>query len=253
MSSPTVTAGPQSAPALSQTQRILNVFFAPSSTFADIRRSASWWVPFLVMAVFSIGYTFTIGKQVGFEQVFQNRLKMAPASQQERLEQVPPDRRAAVMRQQVVVTKAISYAFPIISLIFWAIIALVLWATFSFGLGKKIRFGESMAIVVYSALPSILKLVLAIVALFAGLDAESFMIDNPIGTNLGYYLNFNTTPRFLYSVATNIDLFTIWILVLSTIGFSVVAKVKRGTSGTVVFGWFLLFTFAGAGLAAALA
>ena len=253
MSSPTVTAEPQSQQALSQMQRVINIFFAPSTTFADVRRSASWWVPFLVLACVSVAFTFTVGKQVGFEQVFQNRLKMAPAAQQERLEQIPPERRAAVMKQQVVITKAISYAFPLISLIFYTIIALVLWGTFSFGLGSEVRFGQSLSIVIYSALPAVIKLILAMVTLFAGMDPESFMIDNPVGTNLGYYLNFQETPRFLYSLATGIDIFMIWILILTAIGFSVVGKVKRGTSYAVVFGWFLLFLLAGAGIGAALA
>lgn len=46
---PVAEAAPLSEPA-----RVLNTFFAPSKTFTDLRRSASWWLPFLITAVVSI-------------------------------------------------------------------------------------------------------------------------------------------------------------------------------------------------------
>ena len=55
---------------------------------------------------------------------------------------------------------------------------------------------------------------------------------------------------FLYSVASSIDIFLIWTLVLTAIGFTCVSKVKRGTALAIVFGWWIVFTLAAAGLGA---
>ena len=33
---------------LSQVERVVDTFVAPSKTFADILRSTSWWLPFLI-------------------------------------------------------------------------------------------------------------------------------------------------------------------------------------------------------------
>jgi hypothetical protein len=41
----------------------------------------------------------------------------------------------------------------------------------------------------------------------------------------------------------------IWTLVLTAIGFTCVSKVKAGTSYAIVFGWWAVFTLAGAALA----
>ena len=54
MTSAAVTPPPQAAPPVSQGQRIINTFVAPSKTFADLKRSASWWLPFLLMSLASL-------------------------------------------------------------------------------------------------------------------------------------------------------------------------------------------------------
>ena len=56
---------------------------------------------------------------------------------------------------------------------------------------------------------------------------------------------------FLYSLMSSLDIFSIWTLILSAIGFTCVSKVKRGTSFAIVFGWWILFTLIGAGIGAA--
>jgi hypothetical protein len=38
-----------------------------------------------------------------------------------------------------------------------------------------------------------------------------------------------------------IDIFVIWTLVLTAIGFTCVSKVKRGTALAIVFGWYVAF------------
>jgi hypothetical protein len=54
---------------------------------------------------------------------------------------------------------------------------------------------------------------------------------------------------FLYSVATSLDLFMIWTLVLAAIGLSCVSKLKRSTALFGVFGWFIVLTLVGATVA----
>jgi len=52
-------------------------------------------------------------------------------------------------------------------------------------------------------------------------------------------------------VATAVDIFMIWTLVLTAIGFTCVSKVKSGTAYAIVFGWWAVLTLAGAALGAA--
>jgi hypothetical protein len=246
-----VTPIPEQTAGLSQIQRITNVFVAPSKTFNDLNRSSNWIFAYLVMVVCSLAYTSTVGAKIGFEKVSQNQMRFAPAARQAQIEALPPDQRAKAERQGVTVTKAISYGFSVLSLIWLAIVALVLWGTFSFGLGAEVGYAKSLAIVVFASLPGIFKVLLGVAVILAGMDPDLFMIQNPVGTNPGYYLNFADTPRFLYSVASALDIFTIWTLVLTAIGFTCVAKVKKGTAMAVIFALWAFVTLCGAALGAA--
>src|SRR2546428_262517 len=69
MTSIAVTPVPEAAPPLSQGQRIINTFIAPSKTFADLRRSASWWLPFLLMSLCSLLYVYVVDQKIGFRKV----------------------------------------------------------------------------------------------------------------------------------------------------------------------------------------
>ena len=60
-------------PFLSEPQRIVNTYVAPGKTFADIRRNASWWAPWVLISIFSWLLVFTVDKKVGYEQVTQTR------------------------------------------------------------------------------------------------------------------------------------------------------------------------------------
>jgi hypothetical protein len=55
----------------------------------------------------------------------------------------------------------------------------------------------------------------------------------------------------LYSLASSLDIFLIWTLILTAIGFTCVSKVKRSAALAIVFGWWAVLTLTGAALGAA--
>lgn len=242
------STAPSPAP-LSQGARIVNTFIAPSKTFTDLRRNASWWAPFLLMVVVSTVFVYTAGQKIGFRKIMENQMQAQPKAQ-ERLDKLPADQRETQLQAGAKFTAAISYAFPVITLLIWLIIATALFGTFKFTGGGDVPFKVAFAIVIYSALPLLLKTLLALVSLLAGMSPDSFTFQNPAATNPGYFLN-AADNLLLYNLATALDIFMIWTLVLTAIGFTCVSKVKRSTSFAVVFGWWIVFTLLGAGLAVA--
>lgn len=239
---------PTPASPLSEGARILNTFIAPSKTFTDLRRSAAWWGPFLLMVVVSAAFVYVAGQKVGFRKAMENQMQSQP-KQQARLEQLTPDEREQQLQKAAKVTQFIAYAFPAIQLVILLIIAAILFATFKFAAGANVSFKVSLAIVIYASLPGLLRALLAMLSLAAGVSPDSFTFQNPVMTNPGYLMNPADSP-FLYSLASSLDIFLIWTLVLTAIGFTCVSKVKRGTALAIVFGWWAVFTLAGAGLGA---
>lgn len=246
---PVPVSVPEPQPALSQIARIVDTFIAPSKAFTDLRRSAAWWAPFLLMVVVSTLFVYVAGQKIGFRKIMENQMQAQPKAQA-RLENLPADQREQRLEGGAKITAIISYTFPAITLFFWLVIALALFATFKVAAGADVSFKVSLAIVIYAGLPLLLKTGLALLSVAAGMNPDSFSFQNPVATNPGYFMN-PADNVFLYSLATGIDIFMIWTLVLTAIGFTCVSKVKRGTSYAIVFGWWAVFTVIGAALGSA--
>ena len=232
-------------PALSQTERVIDTFIAPTKTFTDIRRSSSWWLPWLLGALVGFALVSVVDKKVGMDKVTENQIQLSP-KQAAKLDQLPPDQRATQLEVSTKITKTFAYGFPIVNLIVVAVLAAVLLATFKFGLGKEVEFGQAYAISMYAFLPGCIKALLVILTIMIS-GGDNFTFQNQLASNLGPLFD-PTTSHFLYSVASSIDVFNIWILVLTGIGYQCVTGLKRGTCMGVVFGWWAVVTLGGAAI-----
>lgn len=229
---------PETAP-LSEGARIVNTFIAPSKTFTDLRRSAMWWAPWLLISVFSLAFIFTIGKQIGFEQVSRNQIEHSKRAEQ--FDKLPAEQQAQQLSLSVKIFQFFAFGSPLLILFFTLISTVVLWTTFKVGFSAETTFSQAYAIGMYAGLPGIVGAILGIVSLFAGVNAEGFDINNPVGTNLAYYLDPDTTGKFLRGMASSLDLLIIWTIVLIGIGFASTSKVKRSTAIVTVVVWYLAY------------
>jgi hypothetical protein len=222
---------------LSELERVVDTFVAPTATLKDILRSTSWWLPFVLMVVAAIGVTVAVQQKVGWDQVVETQIHMTP-SMQEQMASLAPDAQAQRTHIMVLSYQYGAYATPVILLIFTALAALVLWGTFNFGLGAKATYGQFFCLWMYCSLPRLLSSVVTVVMLCFGSSPESFNLKEPVGTNLAYYLP--DAPAWLRSLLGFGDVIGIWVLVLLIVGSAIVAKVKVGAAAAVVVGWWLL-------------
>jgi len=245
---PSVVPAGTPAP-LSQSARIVNTFIAPSKTFTDLNRSASWWAPWIVISIFSLLFIYTMGRQIGFEQISRNQI--AHSKRADQFDKLPADQQASQIKLSSNIIRYAAFGTPVLLLFYFLIATVALWATFNFGAGANASFGKSYAIFMYGQLPGIVGAILGIISLFAGVNPEGFDVNNPVGTNLAYYLDPETTGKFIHSLASALDVISIWSIVLIGIGFSCTTKVKRSTAITIVAVWFLIYKLIGASIAAA--
>lgn len=231
----------QDVAGLSEPERILDTFVAPSKTFEDIRRNASWWVPWLLISILSVVFVATIDKKIGFDRVSETQIQKSARAEQ--FDKLPPEQKQKQLAFSASITKYISYASPLFILLSLAVVAAVLMAVFNFGMGQQVSFQRSMAIVAYSWLPSLISSVLAIATLFV-VDPEGYDIRKPVASNLGVLFD----GKFLSSFLSAFDVFMIWTIALLAIGFSANTKVKRGTAFGVIFGVYLFYKLIVAGL-----
>lgn len=236
-------------PSLTQTERVADTFFAPSKTFADIRRNRSWWLPFALLAVLSLVFAGVVLKRVGTTTLAENALHSNPA-QAEKLQNAPPEQRASAMRFTAISMQAGLFGGPLFLLLWIAFVALLLWVGFNFILGGSSTYPGMFAVAMYASLPGLLVYLIILVTLFAG-DASSFNLASPAGTNIGYYLPTGTSPA-LKSLLTSLDVFTLWQMILLGLGGAIVARVKVSTGVLLVLGTWLVLVLGKAGIAAAM-
>jgi Yip1 domain len=248
MSAPVVAApSDDNPPPLSEAARIVDTFIAPSKTFTDIRRNGSWWAPWLLISIFSLAFIYTMGRQIGFEQISRNQVEHSARADQ--FDKLPPDQQEQRIQLAAKITRYIAYATPFMALLAYLIMAAILMATFKVAAGAALSLGKSMAIVIYSSLPYLIHAALGIISLFAGVDREGFNINNPVASNPAYFMDLSGN-KFLYGMASALDVFVIWSIVLMGIGFACNSKIKRSKAILIVAGWYLLWKLVISGVAA---
>ena len=232
---------------LSEVERVVDTFIAPSKTFTDILRSASWWLPCVLMILGSLVSAYVVQHQVGFVRATENQIHSSP-KQEDALNQLPPDQRAARLATTAKVTGYFTYGAPFLLLIFFAVYALILWGAFNFILGAQTTFGQVFATCFYASLPYLLLNLLLILTLYFGGNAEAYDYKNPVGTNPAYYMT-DAAP-WLKSLLGRIDLIQLWTVALTVYGMAVIARKTIMQSAVVVLGLWLLATVLSVGSAA---
>jgi hypothetical protein len=221
---------------LSQVERVVDTFVAPSKTFTDILRSASWWLPFLLTVLFSIGWGLSIDKTIGFRAASEQQISMNPKAE-EQMAQLTPAQREQRMSLTATITRYSTYGSFVFVLIIMLMEALVLWGSFNFILGASTTFGRTLAVCMYASLPRIFIFAISSIFLFTGVGTETFDMRNPVGTNLGFYVH---DPGWMKTGGAFFDIFGFWSLALLVIGMAIISHKKIAASAGVVLGWWAL-------------
>jgi hypothetical protein len=82
-------------------------------------------------------------------------------------------------------------------------------------------------------------------------DTENFNLNDPIGTNPGFYMGSDASV-FLKTLLSSIDLFSLWALILMAMGAAIVARVKVKNGVLMVGIVWLLFVVGKAAITAAM-
>ena len=246
-------AGPApGGPGLSQLQRVTNTFSAPSKTFEDIKRgNKSWWLPFVLIVVVTYILFAAITMKITWGTVVDNTIRMDPKAEA-RMAQLPAEQRETANKFTLYAVEGSFIASPLFVLAGVALLTLGLWGTINFVFGGKASYGSIFSVWFYASLPGLIKSLLGTVVIFAGATPETFNIKNFAPTNVAAFLPVMETNKALYSLASSLDVITIWTLVLLGMGTATVAGVKRGSGYIAVFGWWAIFVLIGVGWAAAM-
>lgn len=223
-------------PALSQGERAVNSFVAPSKTFHDIFRSRSWWLPYVIVVICGLLFCTAVVQKVGTQQLAQKAMEQRA---EKTGQQVPPEQQAKMMGFTEMMFKVGLYSFPVVQLLWSCVLALLIWLGMNFILGGTSKWTAIYAMTMYAALPTCIRSLIATITIWFG-NNDNFDLNNPVGTNAGYYMSAEGS-KFLTSLLSSLDIFTIWYVVLLGLGGAILARVKPRNGILLVAGvWFVV-------------
>ncbi len=228
---PELASVPESRP-LSQVARVVDTFVAPSQTFTDILRSASWWLPCVLLVIVSAVTANVMVRKVGLERITDNVIATLPAIQDQISNAKPED----AQKIRTAMSKNLNgqiYSSPVLLIVASFVASGLFLMAANFGFGGRATYKGMLAVYWYSILPLVVSSILISALLTAGVNVETFRIANPIGTNPGYYMGAGSSP-VLVAFLGFFDLFSLWVFCLQAIGTSIVARISLGKAFAAV-------------------
>jgi hypothetical protein len=218
------------AGSMSEAGRIAGVFWEPRPVFEDLAERPRWWVPLILLTVLSMLLMVALSRVVGWEPMVRQQIES-----NSRLAQMPADQRERMIETGLKSASIMGYVGGAVGVTVSALlVAAVMLGLLNLLGGAKLRYRQAFSVTCYSFLPTGLSTILIMVVMFLK-DPAEFTLQNALPVHLGAFLNQQTTAKWLYALASSINLFTIWVMFLMALGFSIASKkLTFGKSLTLV-------------------
>ncbi|MFL6216163.1 MAG: YIP1 family protein [Blastocatellia bacterium] len=232
---------------LNAVQRLTGTLFSPGETFKDVNRKPTIIVPIVLGIILAVagGLFFNWKVKPDWDRIFRAQVqKRAERSGQS----VTPEQ----IEQQVEFSKKLVPIFPIIGAVFTPIAYLVIAGVFALGLmliQAKTTFKKILSVVSWSYTATALIQSLVFMAVVLVQDQETLNSIDPtqgvniVPSNAGALLPTGSSGA-IQALASSLDIFSIWYLVLLAIGLAAIAGSKKITpkkTGGMVFGIWVVF------------
>lgn len=225
-------------------QRLTGAIFSPGETFEDVNRKPTWLVAMIIGIIFASASSLFFEWRVkpDWDRVIRDSIRERVEA---RGQQMPP---ADVVDQQVQWGKTFAKIAPVFPIIIVPLFSLALSGIFALGLmlmQARATFKKILSVVSWSGAGVGLVQTIVFVATLMVRDTEGINPTQPssfTATNLAALLP-SGTGHILRALAAQFDVFTIWWLIVLSIGFAAIGgkKVTTGKTGTLVFALFAIW------------
>jgi hypothetical protein len=214
--------------------RITGVFFDPKKTFEDIAKRPTWIVPLVLIMIAVLAVSVTMAQRIGWERIVRHGMEASSRAQQ-----MTPEQREQGVAMGVKIASIMGYVGIIFVPVIYVIMAGVLLGVASGIFSAGVRFKQVFAVVCYASLTGVIQSILTIVVICLK-NPDEFNSQNPLAFNPAAFMDLGTSSKFLYSLATSLDLFYLWTILLMAVGLKAAAGKKLSFGGAlfaVVLPW----------------
>jgi hypothetical protein len=223
---------------------IFEIFYQPGKVFASLpERRGAWIAPLILGVLLSLGATIAIVHVIGMQTIIRQqlettRLNISPEQMQQALNTADSPARVYGTYGAVVVGGAVV-----------PLVIAGLLSVFAMMGSRQPRFGTMFSMVTLSFLPySLIVCAMTILVLYASPEPTSLDYRNLLATNVGAFMNKETTSRGLYTLMSSIDMLSFLEIGLMSYGFSKVTRSSLFFGVIAVGSCWLLYVLARVGL-----
>jgi hypothetical protein len=221
--------------------RLVGVLVSPEKTFRSIAERPTWVLALVVLVLLGVLVSELTFRRMDPEEIVRAQSSfsgqdLSPAEVDQRIEVVEKFGRFGQLFKVVLLG-------PLVLLT----IALLSWMALRL-LGAELSYTSSLSVTLHSFMPWALALLLSLPVVFSRQSITN--AENQEGlllSNLGVLATEDTGPAFR-TVLASIDLFTLWTIVLLTLGLSNVGRVSKGAAALTAIAIWGMYVFAKVGL-----
>ncbi len=221
--------------------RIVGVLTSPTRTFRSIAERPTWLVPILVYIVLAAVSASIAAPKIDWQETITTKLERS-----DRVE--TPERIETVLGLLDEYGPSLALGSSLVMpWIIYPLIAAIFLSLFK-TMGCELSLRTSLGLVAHSFMPWAVASLLSIPVL---LTIESLNLYKPgfMTASLTAFAG-DETGLELWILLSNIDLFSLWTIVLLVIGYSVAARVSKARAAGCVLGLWAVWVFFSVGMAA---
>ncbi len=195
---------------MSGVSKVFNLFFEPRKVFQSLNLKPTWIVPYIIVALLSIGFFYYTYPYIMDQQVqrIENNDRIPQQAKGEIIEKLKEQSHPPLWQLGIA---------PAGTLVTFVIIAAVLFFVFNVLLGGDSSYRRVFSLYCYSSLVAIPSMIVKFPLIMAKGNMN-------VQTSPALVLSPDSQGSFLYSVLSSFDVFTIWQVILLSIGLGVMYK-----------------------------
>ncbi|MBI1764460.1 MAG: YIP1 family protein [Acidobacteria bacterium] len=219
--------------------RLTGVLFSPGETFAEIGRAPRVLIPLICLAILGGVIQFSVTNRFGYENIVKKQIEMQGEIMQkmnvpeDRIEEAKKQAEAQLKPENVTRGKVRGAAGAAFGFLVMVLIVAGVFKLFTAIMGASNTFKGVLSAVCFAYLAvGLVHLVVTLISIYLK-SPEDIDVMNPVASNLGAILTMAGAglPKFVTGLASFIDVFSIWRIVLLAIGCAAVThKMKAGTA-----------------------
>ena len=214
--------------------KVLSIFFEPKKVFESLKIKPTWLVPYIIVALLGIGFFYTTYPYIMNQQV----------------EKIKDNDKIPEEQKQVIIDRMTERAHPPVwqlflapvgTIVTLAVVAGILFFVFNVILGGDSTFRRVFSVYCYSSLVGVPAMIVKYPLIMLKKDLN-------IQTSLALLLSADTRNSFIYSFLSSFDVFTVWQLVLVSLGMGILYKYSTKKAFTTTAILWIIWVVAKSGL-----